>query len=230
MGDPAEGGVGVGDQPRFVRRSGLTGVRYRAKLQPAEAQLLREVVSVVQDMLARRRDAGTQDELAQLTGMSTGSSEPPDYAPLARLVPDFFAPPGSDDEPSSEEDTRRREQENAAMRMLHEPEIVESKLTASEILLRSVPARGGTVSLTEEQALAWIQALNDVRLVLGEVLMRHANPPQPEDYGDNGSPKPGWYRGGVPEERPDPQDPMFASWQAYYWSSMIQNDLVESMM
>lgn len=230
MGDPAERGVGVTEQGRFVRRSGLTGVRYRAKLQPAEAQLLREVVSVVQDMLARRLEPGEQDELAKLTGMATGSAEPPDYAPLARLVPDFFAPPGSEDAPLTDEEERRREQENAGMRMLHEPQIVESKLTAAEILLRSVPARGGTVSLTEEQALAWIQALNDVRLVLGEVLMRHANPPQPEDFGANGAPRPGRYRGGVPEERPDPQDPMFASWQAYYWSSMMQNDLVEAMM
>ena len=254
--------------PRFARKSGLRGVRFKARLEPAEADLVRDVVSGVMKLLSDRLGTGSQDELAELTGIKSGNAEPPDYAPLARLIPDFFPPAGSpraraqdaqrfagqaeelsadgsadsldssDDvgapspapaaQPSAQ-DEEETERENAAMRMLHEPEIIEAKLYAGEMVIRSIPAKGGAISLNEQQAESWLQALNDVRLVLGELMMRSEQPPKSDDFGTNGSPKPGWYRTGVPEEMPDPESPMFPSWQAYYWCAMMQDDLLQVM-
>lgn len=253
---------------RFARKAGLRGVRYKARLEPAEADLVRDVVSGVMKLLSDRLGTGSQDELAELTGIKSGNSEPPDYAPLARLIPDFFPPAGSprareedaeryaqhaenlpedgsvdnldfsDDvgvpapesaEQKPAQDEAETERENAAMRMLHEPEIIETKLYAGEMVMRSIPAKGGAISLTEQQAESWLQALNDVRLVLGELMMRADEPPKSDDFGTNGSPKPGWYRSGVPEEMPDPDSPMFPSWQAYYWCAMMQDDLLQVM-
>lgn len=270
MGDPPEGGVEVVErQPRFSRKNGLRGVRYKARLEPGEAALVREVVAEVKQMLSDRLRSNEQDELATITGIHAGNSEPPNYAPLARLIPDFLPPAGSPRAriggdatadgggsspagtggPSGSEgttgsrgtedpaeppaargpDAAEVERENAAMRMLHEPAILESKLIAAENLLRSIPARGGAVSLSEEQALAWLQALNDVRLVLGEILIRSADAPTRDDFGSNGSPRPGWYRRTVPEEMPDQDSPQFLPWQAYHWCAMMQDDLLQVM-
>ncbi|ANI91913.1 DUF2017 domain-containing protein [Dietzia timorensis] len=253
--------------PRFARKSGIRGVKYKARLEPAEADLVRDVVSGVMKLLSDRLGSGSQDELAELTGIKSGNSEPPDYAPLARLIPDFFPPSGSpraraadaeryaghaeslpedadnidfsddvaaaasesSDSAASQDDPAETERENAAMRMLHEPEIIEAKLFAGEMVMRTIPAKGGAISLNEQQAEAWLQALNDVRLVLGELIMRAEQPPASSDFGSNGSPKPGWYRTGVPEEMPDPDSPMFPSWQAYYWCAMMQDDLLQVM-
>ena len=254
--------------PRFARKSGIRGVKYKARLEPAEADLVRDVVSGVMKLLSDRLGSGSQDELAELTGIKSGNSEPPDYAPLARLIPDFFPPSGSpraraadaeryaghaeslpedadnidfsddvaaaasesSDSAASQDDPAETERENAAMRMLHEPEIIEAKLFAGEMVMRTIPAKGGAISLNEQQAEAWLQALNDVRLVLGELIMRAEQPPASSDFGSNGSPKPGWYRTGVPEEMPDPDSPMFPSWQAYYWCAMMQDDLLQVMV
>ena len=253
--------------PRFARKSGIRGVKYKARLEPAEADLVRDVVSGVMKLLSDRLGSGSQDELAELTGIKSGNSEPPDYAPLARLIPDFFPPSGSpraraadaeryaghaeslpedadnidfsddvaaaasesSDSAAAQDDPAETERENAAMRMLHEPEIIEAKLFAGEMVMRTIPAKGGAISLNEQQAEAWLQALNDVRLVLGELIMRAEQPPASSDFGSNGSPKPGWYRTGVPEEMPDPDSPMFPSWQAYYWCAMMQDDLLQVM-
>ena len=253
--------------PRFARKSGIRGVKYKARLEPAEADLVRDVVSGVMKLLSDRLGSGSQDELAELTGIKSGNAEPPDYAPLARLIPDFFPPSGSpraraadaeryaghaeslpedadnidfsddvaaaasesSDSAAAQDDPAETERENAAMRMLHEPEIIEAKLFAGEMVMRTIPAKGGAISLNEQQAEAWLQALNDVRLVLGELIMRAEQPPASSDFGSNGSPKPGWYRTGVPEEMPDPDSPMFPSWQAYYWCAMMQDDLLQVM-
>lgn len=256
--------------PRFARKSGIRGVKFKARLEPAEAALVRDVVSGVMKLLSDRLGSGSQDELAELTGIKSGNSEPPDYAPLARLIPDFFPPSGSPraresdaeryaghaenfsgdedadnidfsddvaaaspdsaDTEAAQDDPAETERENAAMRMLHEPEIIEAKLYAGEVVMRTIPAKGGAISLNEQQAEAWLQALNDVRLVLGELIMRAEQPPGSSDFGSNGSPKPGWYRTGVPEEMPDPDSPMFPAWQAYYWCTMMQDDLLQVMI
>lgn len=213
--------------PWFVRKAGLRGVRYRATFTQPEAAMLRSVVGSVQSMLSRRLNDGGKDELAELTGMATGPAEAPDYAPLARLLPAFMSPaPVGEDGTGTDAAAHREatEQDNAAMRMLHEPSIVEAKMLAGEYVLRTVPTRGGTVALTEEQAQHWVAALNDVRISLGEILLRHAYPDMPA------TPRPGAYPGEVPVEQPSDDSPIFPAWQAYHWVTIVQHDLLEAMM
>lgn len=59
---------------------------------------------------------------------------------------------------------------NAALRSLHEPEIIDAKRVAAQQLLDTVPDNGGRLELTESDANAWIAAVNDLRLALGVML------------------------------------------------------------
>ena len=60
-----------------------------AELDPSEATLLRGLVGQVRDMLGARAAESSSDELAELTGMTTGPATPPEDRVLARLLPDF---------------------------------------------------------------------------------------------------------------------------------------------
>lgn len=70
---------------------------------------------------------------------------------VARLFPDGYA--GAD--------------EAAEFRRLTESELRSEKAAAAELLLSTVPEGGGEVRLDEQDADAWLRALNDVRLLLG---------------------------------------------------------------
>ncbi len=126
-----------------------------AELDASEATLLRGLVGQVRDMLAARAAESPSDELAELTGMTTGPATPPEDRVLARLLPDF----SRDDEGLSR-----------GMRSLHEPELLAAKDAAVGVVLETCPVHGGRVRLTPEQAAAWLSALNDVRLALGTTL------------------------------------------------------------
>ena len=126
-----------------------------AVLDPSEAALLRGLVTQIRDMLGARAADAPDDELAQLTGMTTGLSTPPEDRVLARLLPDF---------------SREDESLSGGMRSLHEPELLAAKDGVARVVLETCPARGGRVRLTAEQAAAWLSALNDVRLALGTTL------------------------------------------------------------
>ncbi|MDQ3151602.1 MAG: DUF2017 domain-containing protein [Actinomycetota bacterium] len=126
-----------------------------AVLDPSEAALLRGLVTQIRDMLGARAADAPDDELAQLTGMTTGLSTPPEDRVLARLLPDF----SRDDDGLS-----------GGMRSLHEPELLAEKDGVAAVVLDTCPPHGGQVRLTPEQAAAWLSALNDVRLALGTAL------------------------------------------------------------
>ncbi len=49
---------------------------------------------------------------------------------------------------------------NAALRSLHEPEIIDAKRAAAQQLLDTVPDNGGRLEPTESDADAWIAAVN----------------------------------------------------------------------
>src|SRR5690606_15383514 len=85
---------------------------------------------------------------------------------LRRLLPDFHR---TDGESAGTGDDSAADP-NGAMRSLHEPAIIDSKLAAGAVILRTVPDGGGKVVLTPEQAEAWLYGLNDVRLALGTTL------------------------------------------------------------
>lgn len=197
----------------WQRKSALGGPRIKTVMEGHEVQILHALVSNVTDMLEQRRDSAPADELAELTGMRSGHSEAPDQAPLARLLPDFHRPEsGAVDDPDREAVSRAH---NSGMRMLHEPEIIDSKLAAAAVVLRTLPARGGAVSLTPDQGQSWMGCLNDVRLGLGALLL--------EAGSGDGDPA-----DDIPEYVPE-DDPRSAHLDVYHWLTFMQDSLCTAL-
>jgi hypothetical protein len=134
-------------------------------LAPHEAGLLKNLIGSMIGMLDERENSSPPDELEQITGMRTGNTQPPDNATLRRLLPDFYQPDGEGEPVPDSADSL-----NAALRSLHEPEILDAKRRAAQQLVDTLPDDGGRVTLTEEAANAWIASVNDVRLALGTML------------------------------------------------------------
>ena len=75
-------------------------------------------------------------------------------------------------------------------------------------MLQSLPATGGRLELTEDEANAWVAAVNDVRLALGTML-------------------------GVGPEGPErlaPDHPMAGHLDVYQWLTVLQEYLVTALM
>ncbi|MFC5063468.1 DUF2017 domain-containing protein [Actinomycetospora atypica] len=176
--------------------------RYVAVLDPPEASVLRGLVGQVDDMLSGRDEATPRDELAELTGIRTGPSTSPDDPVLARLLPDFHRP---DAEGGAGADGAAL---SAAMRSVHEPELIAAKRDAIAVVLTSCPAGGGRVELTVPQAESWLAAVNDVRLALGTALEVS------ED---------------MPEQLP-PDDPRADHLPVYHWLTWLQDSLVTVLL
>jgi hypothetical protein len=113
----------------------------------------------------------------------------PDDVAVGRLFPDAYP-----------EDPERQ----AEYRLLAHTELLDSHLAALAVLEESADA----VHLNEEQAYAWMRAINDVRLVLGVRL----------DVTEEGTER--------PTDRDDPRVPAFA---AYDYLSHLQGELVEAL-
>ena len=184
---------------KWTRKNSLGGLKLRAEMDPHEAEVLRSLVGAVAGLLTDRAQSAPEDELSALTGMRTGNSKPPDDPRVARLLPEFHRPePGSPD--------ADRAGLNSALRALHEPEIIDSKLAAGSVVLDTVPAHGGKTVLTPEQADAWLSALTDVRLALGTVLNIDADTP----------------------EQFDPDDPRAPHLDVYHWLTWMQDSLLQA--
>lgn len=139
-----------------------------AQLSQQEAAVIRGLVSQIKDMLTGRSAETPQDELAELTGIRTGPTEPPEDKVLERLLPDFFRTDVADAVAGPDNETD--ENSAGALRSLHEPELVQAKTEVADLVLNTCPVDGGAVQLTGEQADQWLTALNDVRLALGTAL------------------------------------------------------------
>jgi len=188
---------------KWKRVETADGPRFRSALDSHEAGLLKNLVGSMIGLLDERESASPTDELEQITGMKTGNSEPPDNATLQRLLPDFSKP--DDAGPYGEDATERL---NAALRNLHEPEIIEAKRVAAQELLDTIPENGGRFELTEDGANAWITAVNDLRLALGTMLD---------------------IRAGGPDRLPD-DHPLAPHLDVYQWLTFLQEYLVLALM
>lgn len=171
-----------------------------AGFEQQEAAVLRGLVSQLEDMLRARAEEAPQDELAELTGIRTGQTESPDDPVLSRLLPDFHRL--DPDNP-----TKESLDSAAAMRSLHEPELLDLKVGVATVVLETLPRDGGDVRLDFEQADAWLKALNDVRLALGTAL-------------------------DVTEDMPDelPEDaPRAPHLGVYHWLTWVQESLIQAL-
>ncbi len=188
---------------KWKRVETADGARYRSALAAHEAALLRNLVSSLLDMLADRESDSPRDELEELTGMRTGNSTPPEDDTMRRLLPDFYRP--AREHPAG---SGTAESLNAALRSLHEPEIIDAKRQAAQRLLDTLPTAGGKFDLSEDDAHCWAAAVNDVRLALGTML----------EIGPDG-----------PDRLP-PEHPMAGHLDVNQWLTVLQEYLVLGLM
>jgi Domain of unknown function (DUF2017) len=188
---------------KWKRVETANGPRFRSALASHEAALLRNLVGAMIGLLDERESSAPPDELEEITGIKTGNAEPPSDPMLRRLLPDFHQP---DDEDPSVGDAS--DSLNAALRSLHEPEIIDAKRVAAQRLLDTVPENGGRFELTEKDANAWIAAVNDIRLTLGVML----------EIGPEG-----------PDRLPA-DHPLAVHFDVYQWLTVLQEYLVLALM
>jgi hypothetical protein len=143
-------------------RAGVEG-----RVEPAEAELLRTLLTDLDELLAPTVDsaAGEPDPLARLTGLDGAPRPAPTDPGLARLLPDAYR-----DDPAAAAEYRR----------YAEDDVRAAKRAAAARMLASLPAAGGRLRLDEEAARAWLAALNDLRLVLGTRLSITEDPDGPD--------------------------------------------------
>ena len=132
----------------------MRAAKYTTVLEPMEREVLGDLTATVSEALIARAQSAPKDELAELTGISSGHKEAPEDPSLARLLPDFHR--DGDEEFDGE---------NALLRSLHENDISRGKLKNLQVINQAVGPDGGVeITLTEEEAHAFISGLNDLRL------------------------------------------------------------------
>jgi hypothetical protein len=190
---------------KWKRVETADGPRFRSSLASHEAALLKNLATAMIGLLDERESSSPADELEEITGIKTGNSEPPNDPTLRRLLPDFYR---HEDDTAPPDDADDADSLNAALRSLHEPDIVDAKRVAAQRLLSTVPDDGGRFELTEEDANSWIAAVNDIRLSLGVML----------EVGPEG-----------PERLPA-DHPLAVHFDVYQWLTVLQEYLVLVLM
>jgi hypothetical protein len=188
---------------KWKRVDTADGPRFRSALASHEAALLKNLATAMVGLLDERESSSPADELEEITGIKTGNSDPPKDPTLRRLLPDFVDHDHNDPPTPDVADSL-----NAALRSLHEPEIIDAKRLAAQRLSDTVPDDGGRFDLTEEDANAWIAAVNDIRLTLGVML----------EVGPEG-----------PERLPA-DHPLAVHFDVYQWLTVLQEYLVLVLM
>jgi hypothetical protein len=169
--------------------------------EPAQAGVIRSLVSQVAELVRNEGAAGEgdepgqPDELEMLLGLS-GNDEIPDDPVLARLLPDAYS-----DDPGASAEFRRYTEES----------LRSGKIKSAQAVLASLPAGGGEVVLSEAECQQWLRALNDVRLALG---VRLGITEDDQDLAD--------------EVFAD--DPRVAFIMAYQWLGILQDSLLDALI
>jgi hypothetical protein len=188
----------------------------RAWLAAPEASLLRSLVGQVLTLIApdgsdpAAPDAASWNNVADLEALldspapphelqetqeTQGTPKTPEDPVLARLLPDGYR-----DDPDAAGEFRK----------YTEPGLRTAKQQAALQMLDTLPDAGGRIRLTQDQAQAWLKALNDVRLALGVRL------DVTEDFEQQ------WAR----LHRDDPQ---WAAYEVYAWLGAVQESLVQAL-
>jgi Domain of unknown function (DUF2017) len=165
-------------------------------VEPSDAVVLRGLFVQLQDLVSPPDDEVTEsDPLARMVGIGT-ATQPPEDPVLARLFPDAYL---GDDEAASE------------FRRYTEHSLRERKQGDVALVLATLDDPGRERTLSEDEAAAWLGALNDLRLALGTRLE------VTEDV-----------TGQLAEIGPD--DPRVAMWAVYHWVTELQETLVRCLM
>ena len=180
---------------KWRRVDTVDGPRFVSALDPHEVALLKNMATSVQEMLDERQSGAPSDPLEQITGIRTGNATPPQDGTMRRLLPDFIR-------------DRPDDAATGALRSLREPEIIDAKIAVAQRLVDTLPPGGGRLELTEDDANAWIAAVNDIRLALGTIL----------EIGPDG-----------PDRLPEGH-PMAAHLEVYQWLTVLQEYLVLGLM
>jgi hypothetical protein len=179
----------------------------RAWLAASEASLLRNLVGQVMTLIAPENAetppgsrVEAHDEIAALEALlhaSPAGQTPaaPEDPVLARLLPDGYR-----DDPDAASEFRK----------YTEPALRSAKQQVAQQVLDTLPDAGGRIHLTQEQAMAWLKALNDVRLALGIRLG------VTEDFEEQ------W-------RRLTQDDPQWAAFEVYAWLGAVQESLVQAL-
>jgi Domain of unknown function (DUF2017) len=205
---------------RSTRDGGVSGW-----LSADEAQLLRALVSPVMELLggdgsrpgagsagespqageggasartgtSANGDAAVLDELERMFGDAVPETpETPQDPVLARLLPDAYQ-----DDPEAAGEFRK----------YTESSLREAKKYFAQVMLDTLPERGGRIRLTGEQARDWMRALNDVRLMFGVRLE------VTEDFEEQLAAL-------------DPEDPAVPVFEVYGWLGAVQESLVQAL-
>ena len=171
----------------------VTG-RIILRLDVVEKGLLTSLLQQLLDFVTPEVDED-EDPLVRIVGLDPDAERPEDPA-LARLFPDAYL-----DDPEAAAEFRRFTE-----RTLRETKVAHAS-TALETLRRS----GEKVTLTADEAGAWLGALNDVRLALGTRL--------------------GVTEEGMAELAALPEDdPRAATFHVYDWLTYLQESLVRAVM
>ena len=136
------------------RRSGGVQVSLSSEEASALAALAAQVATLLADGGVDASEQPDADPLEAMVGLQTDAVPPPDDPAVRRLLPDAYA-----DETLSGE-----------FRRLMDTELRRLKTDALDEMRGAVEASGEAgvkLRLAPEQAEAWLQALTDIRLVLG---------------------------------------------------------------
>jgi hypothetical protein len=139
------------------------------------------------------------DIFAELERQFSQADEPDPELPVdpvvARLLPDAYR-----DDPEKAGEFRK----------YTEPSLREAKKYFAQTLLETLPAAGGKVRLTGDQARDWLRALNDIRLMFGVRLE------VTEEFEEQLA-------------ELDPKDPRLAAFEVYGWLGAVQESLVHAL-
>jgi hypothetical protein len=177
------------------RRAGAVQVVLSREEASALAALAAQVATMLGD--DGSPTAASADPLEAMVGLTTEPVEAPEDPALRRLLPDAYA----DDTMSGE------------FRRLMDGELRRLKTEALDEMRGAVEASaeaGVKLRLAPQQAESWLQALNDIRLVLGTRL------DVTEDLEDR------WAQIG-------PDDPMAPLLAAYEWLGWLQESVVQAL-
>lgn len=180
-------------EPSGFRRHGEN--EYQSKFSESEREVLINLSEQIIELLAERVDHGHEDPLAAMVGITVHDSPPEDEV-LFRLLPNAYA----DDQASSE---FRRYTEST----LRDKKRAHAKALRSNL----INAGDSAVVLDHDGAMAWLGALNDIRLALGVRLKIEDNSQEQL-------------------ELLKPDDPLRAVYAVYTWLGWLQESLIRSLM